>query len=59
MALLLRRNEFEGEDYSVIHRDAGGTEYDIGRSHHLPPHGRPAIWESADIPIRKPPPKQW
>ena len=34
MALFLRRNEFSGEDYSVIHRDADGTEYDIGRIFH-------------------------
>ena len=34
MALLLRRNEFEGEDYSVIHRDADGTECDMGRIFH-------------------------
>ena len=31
MALFLRRNEFEGEDFSVIYRDADGTEHDIGR----------------------------
>ena len=30
MALFLRRNEFEGEDYTVVHRDPDGSEHDIG-----------------------------
>ena len=93
MALSLRRNKFQGEDYSVTYRDADETERDIGRifksyagqspetpwfwavefhrrKGRTPPHqgivadrvsamaAFKRCWESADIPIRKPP-KQW
>ena len=47
MPLFLRRNEFEGEDYSVIQRDADGTEHDIGRIFNAPHQGVTADRESA------------
>lgn len=46
MALVLRRNEFQGEDFTVIHRAADGAEHDIGiflkSAGH--PEGLPWFW---------------
>ena len=49
MALFLRRNQFVGEDYSVIYRDGDGAEHDddVGRiflksAGH--PEGLPWFW---------------